>query len=277
MSAAACAPTDATWQRHLVALDQSAKSALLLSLPDRIVVSRAFDTGAEISIESLDVPVDLSAWEAPLAERMRSSLLADHPDWPLVAASGAAPYLSALPGGPDPDDGRAVEPVRSWPAPGRFERASYRPAADLRPRSDFEPILFRSHAPFQNAGRNVFRRLDARRAHERLDVAYLVLVELTDIERRSDAAGGARVVAYHRIVSLRDGLMITEERNEFSAARSHSVIGPSLANAGANDLAVDIESVRRATAAFAERYPVVMAWQLGLIDDAAAASRRATW
>ncbi|MCZ7585413.1 MAG: hypothetical protein M5R36_19885 [Deltaproteobacteria bacterium] len=145
----------------------------------------------------------------------------------------------------------------------------------------FTHLLVDGRDLYNNDGRLRFVDIAAKRLRTERDLNYLLLVDIAGVEIavRGDRPAEARAVVYNRLLALDDGLLLFETRNEFHAEPPDSPLGPYLAGIdGPDDVRRDdFRAPREALALFGRRYGLILAWQIGYLDDAALAEARRAW
>ncbi|MCB1154904.1 MAG: hypothetical protein H6684_06625 [Deltaproteobacteria bacterium] len=284
---AGCQAREITFQRHLLLFERTEPSLVMLDLPDRILMSRAYATDKENTWETREIPADFGEMEEDLSERFLRALRPFAEGVNMVDAVSAQAYVVELDVDPRRQGETGIRTARAYdpPDPHWHYVEKWSPEADEEAARTadavaFDRLLVMSSGPYNNGRRRLYKLIRSDRLTSEYDGAYVLFVEITDIEARpGNDIVEIRLVAHTRLLSVTDGLLLVDKRRLILASHPSASTGPSLMGVRTwDDLAADdFARVRQALRTWAERYPVVAARDLGLVDNKTLARYRAAW
>lgn len=284
--ACACQPVEMTYQRHLLRFEKSEPSLLLVSIPNRIVFSRPYETGSELAIESRVIETMISDQEKTVAEKISSTLMRFGSGLKMDFQGPAGNYITEVSRDPRYQKDHRFKMARVWKNPKGKIKKVWRPEDDKAFSDEslderfFEKLVCISRGPFNNTGRTLFRVIEAQSLQENYDVNYLLLIEITDMEAKAlpDKIEFSMVV-YSRLFSLSDGLLIFEYRDLISGNEPGAVLGNGFLSL--TDLEAfrqnDYLTVRNGLQKFGERFGYILAGRLGFITESRLNEEKQAW
>jgi hypothetical protein len=281
-----CHTAEITYQRHLLSFKESDPSLLLVLVPDRLIVSRSYFTGSEISLESRELPASLSRFEPVVAEKLLETLKTFNSRLKIQKAVSSDDLVMEIPRDPREVGVSGYKKARPFTRETRIPKKTWRPEDDLLPTDQslddrfFDDLIVSSRGPFNNNGRTIYRVIGAQNIIDDFDVHYLLFVEVTDIEVK---IAGDRLdfslVLYTRLVSLSDGLLIFEYKDIVDCSAPDGLTGPALRGfrnleeIQKNDFAVFDEPLKT----LGRRYGVVIARYIGFISETEFQAEKKKW
>ena len=272
----ACSMGDWTRTRLQLRMMEVDPVLLMVYLPDRVSVSRVYDTTAELSLEPRTVDVTLQDSAGPMGDDIIKVINQYAPKMNLRASGVGFSFLSTFDADPRKTDKTGYKLFESLIGTRREAEETTDPFNDPRP----VYWLYPAAIPWGNTSATIYHALQFLPLKEQFKARFLILVTIDTI-RVVDFPGklNIKIQFRTRAIDLESGGLVYETVDLFAADNPDGMIGDVESETRTLDelLQDDGAALRNALENSATRYGQHLAYRFSLIDEKQYEELKRSW